>query len=171
MEKFLDSNSITSLTTLVVGLFAFIIYYKQKVSFKRDAASLILQEIRYAEQQVRIAKDTLQYGFSLSIILLPTNNWNNNIHLFINNLEQNDIDLISKFYADARYLDRLISKISELKESEVLPIPPEEPSPTEKAFMAQKILIECTHKFEFIYNTPVTDKLRKIAKNKEFLIF
>lgn len=46
---------------------------------------------------------------------MPTNSWNNNIHLFVKELKETEIDLISKFYSNATYLDNLINKISDLR--------------------------------------------------------
>lgn len=184
------------MVTLIVGTFAIFIYSKKTVSFKRDAASLILQEIRYAEQQIRNARESINsFKYPLSIKLLPTNSWHENIHLFINDLKETDIDLISRFYARAIYIDKLINMISDLKGpmrvivgQQVplsLPLPQPELELGEKnpmneprgqeeivsmQFFAQIILEEVTREVEFIYNTPVVERLRKIATSKKYLI-
>lgn len=68
--QFLNDN-IGSIT-LIVGLLAIYLYFKQKADRKRDTAKLILQEIRYAEQQIRNSGRGNR-GYSLSSRLLPTN--------------------------------------------------------------------------------------------------
>lgn len=102
------------LVTTGVGLIAYFIYKKTKDDFKRSVAQLILQEIRYAEQQIRIAREH-NHVYSLARMLLPTNSWSENIHLFVNDLEETDIDFISGFYSKTMYIDGLIEFISNYK--------------------------------------------------------
>jgi hypothetical protein len=111
--KFLNEN--LGVVTFVVGFAAIYLYIKQRKDRKRDAASLILQEIRYAEQQIRNAKRTTPPTYFLASKLLPTNNWNDNIHLFIKDLNETEIDTISAFYAKATYIDSLIVERSKQK--------------------------------------------------------
>jgi len=179
--------------TLLVGVVAFLVYFKQKNDYKRDAAKLILQEIRYAEQKIRKYREIKSY--KLYDRLLPTNSWHKNIHLFIKDLKETEIDLISDFYAKASYIDdviktisrqktnppfvvssSLISSVSEGQKGEVYLPQKEIPKiPQEKIEiiippMAQKILDDVSMSVEFIYNTPVVEKLRKIAKKKWYHI-
>ena len=109
--KFLNDN--LGAVTFVVGFLAIYIYVKQKKDRKRDAAKLILQEIRYAEQQIRNFR--IAQSYSLASKLLPTNSWNNNIHLFVKDLEETEIDMISAFYSKATYIDSLIMERSKQK--------------------------------------------------------
>ena len=102
---FLNEN--LGVITFLVGIIAIYLYMKQKKDRKRSAASLILQEIRYAEQQIRNS-DRGRIGYPLSSKLLPTNSWNDNIHLFTKDLKETQIDMISEFYAKAAYIDFLI---------------------------------------------------------------
>jgi len=188
LVSFLNSNFFLALTTLVVGGFAIYLYLKQKKDKKRDAARLILQEIRYAEQQIRKYREFKQY--QLSDRLLPTNSWNDNIHLFINDLKETEIDLISNFYAKASYIDIMIRKISDWKTQPKIPTTimspvsiqsqpsataqpiPSVPEKKEIVYFfdpmeeTQKILYEVSMNVEFIFNTPVVEKLRKIVSKK-----
>src|SRR3989344_4846294 len=91
IQEFLNSN--IGLVTFVVSFLVIYLYAKQKADKKRDAASLILQEIRFAEQCIRTYLEKYQY--KLSDRLLPTNSWNDNVHIFINNLDQTELDLIN----------------------------------------------------------------------------
>ena len=170
--------------TLIVGGIAIYLYVKQKAVEKRDAAKLIIQEIRYAEQQIRNFRDSGSY--TLSAKLLPTNNWHNKINLFVKDLTESEIDLISRFYSTAAYIDTLIGKISDQKNNAVIPVgrvrtsqqpqpdsatPPMVPLaiPVEAQafeFNTQIILLEISTKAEFIYNTPAIDKLRAISDKK-----
>lgn len=197
MMNFLYSNLFTSLVTFVVGSFAIGLYIKQKIDQEKDSAKLILQEIRYAEQQIRNFKALGSY--SLADKLLPTNSWHKNIHLFVGKLKETEIDLISRFYSNAAYLDVVISKISDKKNEILIPMtfpstmqgtPPQQstmqPMPQQpiqiiipqqememKAFElnSNKILAEVSQKIEFIYNTPAIDKMREIAEKRRWLFF
>lgn len=116
---FLDSNFFIALITLFVGSLAISLYIKQKKDYKRDVAKLILQEIRYAEQQIRSSQvfSPNADNYPLSSKLLPTNSWYKNIHLFMGDFKQSQIDAISRFYAQVEYIDLVIEKISNYKTS------------------------------------------------------
>lgn len=189
--NFLNNN--IGLITLLVGSYAIFLYRKQKRDNKKDAAKLILQEIRYAEQQIRIAKDH-DFNYSLANKLLPTSSWPNNIHLFVNDLKEIEIDLISSFYSKASYIDILIKTISDFKSNkenkqtigflpQQIPMEPQQ-APNQPSMLppavftqelsrigAQDIIIKITGGLEFIYNTPAIDKLRHIADRKWYHFF
>ena len=197
MVNFMNSNFLVALVTLCVGSFAICLYVKQKRDHKRDAAKLILQEIRYAEQKIRKYREVKSY--KLYDKLLPTNSWNDNIHLFIKDLKEvQNLDLISDFYAKASYIDTLIATISRQKNSQAITISPDLPSagplpaisapsniqqasipshsPQVQAIIeiplpSQTILKDVSMSVEFIYNTPVVEKLRQISEKKWYQIF
>lgn len=116
VSEFLKNlNNYIGLITLLVGSVAIWTYNKQKQDTKRKAAKLILQEIRYAEQIIRNARTQASGNYSLSDKLLPTSSWHENIHLFVKDLKESQIDLISRFYSQAQYLDVVIRSISDKK--------------------------------------------------------
>ena len=200
---FFNSNFFVGLVTLFVGVFAICLYIKQRVDKKRDAARLILQEIRYAEQQIRNSG----YGerrYSLASKLLPTNSWNDNIHLFTRDLKETEIDMIGGFYSKSTYIDFLITERSYQKLNQkfetLLPDktqtvnytnfagagviqensfnqPVQEeiakiiriPNPNEN--VAIQLLNDISSQVEFIYNTPVVEKLRNISEKKWYQVF
>jgi len=205
----LKSDFLISLVTLIVGSIAFYLYGKQRKDRKRDAARLILQEIRYAEQKIRKYREVQSY--KLYDKLLPTNSWNDNIHLFIKELKEVQIDLISDFYAKTSYIDTLIATISRQKnnpiiitstppiplQQSIIPIIPESqpiedyqgptpllpptpiqpprqsrpPHPIEILPVSQDILKDVSMNVEFVYNTPVVEKLREISEKKWYQLF
>lgn len=186
IQNFLNNN--IGVVTFFVSFIAVYLYIKQIKNSKRDAASLILQEIRYAEQQIRKYKDV--GGYQLFDKLLPTNNWSKNVNLFVKDLkESNNIDLISDFYAKTAYIDTLIHKISDFKNEpedfknfqSFPPTNPEQPLPQkfenqinviiDPMQYTQKFLKDVSYRVEFIYNTPVVEKLKKIADKKWFHFF
>jgi hypothetical protein len=193
--QFLQSlNNYLGLITLVVGLLAIYLYIKQKVDQKRGAARLILQEIRYAEQQIRNSGRGTR-GYSLASKLLPTNSWNDNIHLFTKDLKETEIDMVSRFYSQTAYVDSLIAERSKQKIHPTMMVqmplttpppssitaqlpsgnPPQQviqsiqiPNPAEET--TDNLLREVSSTIEFLYNTPAAEKLRQISERKWYQI-
>jgi hypothetical protein len=178
-------NDAIGMITLVVGLVAVYLYLKQKSDQKRDAASLIVQEIRYAEQRISDHRKFNAYKFYDQ--LLPTSHWYANINLFVAELKESEIDLISKFYSQAAYVDGLIKHLANLAASALIPRnTPSSPSPAptssspepsaqvalaEFDSQAKLLLDQVSKNIEFIYNTPAIDKLRKISEKRWYHIF
>jgi hypothetical protein len=186
---FLNNN--LGVITLLVGSIAIGLYIHQKRDYKKGIAKLILQEIRYAEKQIKIARERSNI-FLLSNALLPTNSWYNNIHLFVYDLEETDRDSISDFYAKVSFLDRVIGNITQFKinqltlkketRSVLQPrlIQQDEPGTfsgapagnvqeipiTEFQLSAEIILKEVADQIAFLYNTPAAAKLREISRRK-----
>lgn len=190
--KFLNDN--LGAVTFVVGFLAIYLYLKQRRDRKRDAARLILQEIRYAEQQIRNFR--IAQSYSLASKLLPTNSWNDNIHLFIKDLKETEIDMISAFYSKATYIDSLIVERSKQKINpplaQSIPLnPPSSASVTAQPLLpagagpqqvtpqqvivpvetigeviTARLLAEVSLSVEFLYNTPAAEKLRKISERR-----
>lgn len=187
IQKLLNDN--LGVVTFIVGFLAIYIYIKQKADKKRDTAKLILQEIRYAEQQIKKYKDFKSYNMPNK--LLPTNSWNDNIHMFVKDLKETDIDLITAFYAKTAYIDTLIIKISDYKnQPRTLNINPtlapqplatvqsgNNPLPSVVNVVydpmqgTQDILSDVSANIDFIYNSPTVEKLRQISERKWYQPF
>ncbi|MEK7662138.1 MAG: hypothetical protein AAB355_01380 [Patescibacteria group bacterium] len=184
-------NDNLGVVTLIAGAFALFLYKRQQRDYKKDAASLILQEIRYAEQQIRTARQNGD-SYSLASKLLPTNSWNDKIHLFVKDLEENQIDMINTFYAKAKYIDILILKRSDqltgphTQQNQFspasIPVPQNPgqlnqfvqvtlPIPPSPESVTIGLLKQVSSSVEFIYNTPVVEKLRKISNKKWWHLF
>jgi len=113
MISFFNSNFFIGLVTIIVGLSAYLLYLKQKIDNKRNAARIILQEIRRAEDIISDYKEHGRYKFTKKII--ATNSWAKNIHYFVGDLDVDELDKISNLYSTGEYLDSVISKISDVK--------------------------------------------------------
>jgi len=93
---FLNSPSFSTLVVLISGLFAFSVYFLQKRNEKKDAATIIMSEIRTAEQAILGILNSKRIA-ELSIIL-PNNTWVSRKHLFVRNLDQDEYNLVNDFY-------------------------------------------------------------------------
>ena len=188
---FLNANLPSTLATILAAFVAFLVYRKQKSDNKRDAAKIILQEIRRAEDIISDYKQNGGYQFAKKII--ATNSWSKNLHLFVGDLDNDELDRISNLYSTGEYLDALIKDISDYtfnKEmnasvsSPVVPILPapqdnQEQSRTVDPNMSQGIskkirlipldppwkarLDIITFKLEPIYHSTIAQKLKMIA--------
>lgn len=160
-KELLESNYLTSLITLIVGGFALYLYVIQKKDSKKDAAKIILQEIRRAEDIISEYKEHKQYKFTKKII--ATNSWAKNIHYFVGDLDQDELDRISNLYSTGEYLDSIITKISDYKFDEKIREydnnfrMPENMAPT----MISQQLITPTH------NLPIENQPQNLAENQE----
>ena len=179
IQKFLNDN--LGAITFLVGFIAIYLYIKQRIDKRRDAARLILQEIRYAEQQIRNSGRGPR-GYSLTSKLLPTNSWNDNIHLFIKDLKETQIDMISEFYSNATYIDYLITERSRQKIHPKFSIQPnqqsnqQQGSVTSQAGASQEVLAQPTQQqIMQIIQIPTPDEnitiqlLTGISSSIEFL--
>jgi len=108
--KFLTDN--IGLVTLVVGGYALFIYIKQKVDYRRDAANIILMEIRSAEAVISHIKST---GIlNLNYQILPSNSWYKYNYLFIKKLDKDEIDILNNFYNQCELLDKMLCQVNSL---------------------------------------------------------
>lgn len=107
--SFFNSNFFVALATLFVGGFAIYLYKRQKADSRRDAANVILAEIRQAERMIDEFKNN-GIGNDVVYKLLPSNNWIKHNYLFINDLDSDEIDQINSFYNQCFVLDRTIDQ-------------------------------------------------------------
>jgi len=93
----LTREAFPGIATLIAGSAALIVYWLHKRDRKVEAAKIILSEIRNAEQQInKIKKDGIITDFSS---ILHFNNWQKYNHLFVKDLDRDELDLINSFYA------------------------------------------------------------------------
>lgn len=185
--KFLNSNFLIGLATLSSAGAVVFVYYRELGKKKRDAAKMIIQEIRRAEDCIKGYNQHGFYQFTQKIV--PTNNWALNMHYFVQDLTQDEIDVISNLYSMGEYLDLIISKISDLKFDGLIAAERQriadviakqshnQASGDAQVMVENKGIIiqnplwntwlsEISNKYEPIYHTTVCSKLKKIAGEK-----
>jgi len=184
------NNILSAFATFVVGVVALYTYIQQKIDKKKDVANLILQEIKHAQDKIENYLQDGNYGLYEKLLL--TNSWIDNIHLFVNDFDDTQLELISTFYSRCAYIDVVVAKISDHKHSSkiaeiikhdynpattpIQTIPPTQfnSSPSlsikqqvsetvEGHPMTQKILSDVSKGIQLIYNTPIGEKFKKIA--------
>jgi hypothetical protein len=178
-SNFINSSFFLALVTLLVGSTAIALYLIQKSNKKRDAAKIIIQEIRRAEDIISDYKKTKSYQFAIKII--PTNSWVKNIHLFVGDLENDELDKISNLYSTGEYLDSLVSKISEITFNHDIEVGKKMIEAQQQSLIQnqpvniifpglvptwQNRVDEVSSKIDPIYFSTIVGKLKKIAKLK-----
>lgn len=107
---FFNSDFFVALVTLAVGTLAFVIYKRQQSDNKKDAASIILLEIKNAESQLDQAKVIILRDGTIpeSIFTMKTANWARYSYLFIRDLSDEEWRLINTFYEKCRQYDEIV---------------------------------------------------------------
>jgi len=112
-----ESDFYVALVTFFVGSFVIYLYIAQKAGFKRDAANILLMEVRYAENTIDRMKEG-QLLLNNENKLLPVNNWSKYNYLFINDLDRDELDLINNFYNKCLLIDESLNQLSISKQLE-----------------------------------------------------
>jgi hypothetical protein len=160
--NFLDSNLLQTIVILLTGLIALIIYFSNKISEKKDAARIIINEIRLAEKAIIDIKNNKMIT-ELSIIL-PNNTWQYKKHLFLKNLDQDEINLINDFYYKCTYAEQYRKLIYDIRNNSIN---------SKSSYMQQK-LIDIMYKScedNEKYNYEVIKKLLIDKANNESWLF
>lgn len=163
---FWNSNFAQNLFVLLAGAAALYVYYLNKRAEKRNAARVVLMEIRNAEQLINRLRAERVIHITGSI--LPTNSWGKYNHLFADVLDQDELDMISDFYSKAEGLEeqrkRVINAIPvsvdekakhiqrKLVDMAVEMADLSEKERNEKYEARKKVLIEMTNKEDFIFD-------------------
>lgn len=99
--------------TLISAGVVIAVYYFEQRSKKINAARLVLKEIDGA---ISVAKTLVDNGrYDQKIIAIATDNWPNQIHFFMRDLIQEEVDQINKIYSNGRYINKCIDRFDEYK--------------------------------------------------------
>lgn len=112
------------LSTIFVGLVALIVYYKQKIDNKKDAANILLLEIESAEKSLKPTRENLEKNGTLisEIFLMPNESWSKYKYLFVKDFTAEEWDTIADFYNYCKLYDdsvRLFNSFFEKNEEQI----------------------------------------------------
>jgi hypothetical protein len=110
VANFLYSNLFVGLATFVVGLVALFVYQKQKSDQKKDAANIILLEIKNAETKLTQARETSMRDSVLpeTVFAMRTSSWERYSYLFVRDFTDKEWELINAFYEKCRLYDEAV---------------------------------------------------------------
>jgi len=106
-----------TLVTLITAVTAAYLYWRQRRDRQKDAANIVLREIRDAEDMLPTAKRVIQaareMGIPEKIQILKSNSWTELQHVLARRLPQDVIKTIGEFYSNCRLLDEALAIIDE----------------------------------------------------------
>ena len=102
---FLNSNLLQTIVVLITGFVALLIYIITKMIERRDAARILLNEIRSAERTIIDIKNNKRIS-ELSIIL-TSNSWKQFNHLFVKIFDVDEYNPINDFYNKCDIAEKL----------------------------------------------------------------
>lgn len=109
MTAFFNSNTFVALSTLLVGSVAFIVYKIQQKDFKKDAANAILLEMKSAERSLRVVKENINKDIlAADTQVMHYESWSKHKYLFVRDLDRDEWDLITDFYAKCQLIDEAV---------------------------------------------------------------
>lgn len=102
-------NNWIDLLMIGVGLSAFVVYFMQRNTEKKIAATLILGQIDAIEKSISVLKDDNELG-TVSIYrmspIIKENMWEKYKHLFVKNLSGMEYELVQKYFERAEQMER-----------------------------------------------------------------
>ncbi len=105
----MDSSFFLALTTITVAAIALYIYKRQRKDELRDAATIILSEIKNSTGLLRGIKERFNPDPASAVlennIVLEQESWSKYKFMFINLLEQEEWDAVNNFYKHTRLYD------------------------------------------------------------------
>jgi hypothetical protein len=118
---FLDSNFLQTVVTLAVGLVALYVYQRQRKDTKRAAANSIFLEIQHTEHCLPKIKEAVRRGTlqNLDFNVLREDSWSKYSHLFSNDFDKEEWEIITDFYTNARLLDESIIQTNRSIEEDI----------------------------------------------------
>ncbi|MHA7966722.1 hypothetical protein ACX93W_21660 [Paenibacillus sp. CAU 1782] len=102
--QFFDSNFFQTFIILIVGLFAFISYKVVKNDERRNAASIVLMEIRSIEDELNRLKDAKDLYATRPVI--SSNEWKTYKHILISELDYDEYTSIENLYRMASNIEQ-----------------------------------------------------------------
>lgn len=122
---YLGSNLLVCLVTLVVGMFAWLVYRQQRSDQVRDAALVVWTEIRQIEKEVSSLRAWINDGARMEVAslqnidILPVDNWVKYQHIFSKELDAVDYGELSAFYSAARTISKQVGQLKEVVPNQI----------------------------------------------------
>lgn len=116
-----ESDYFMGLITLIVGLFVFVVYLSRRRDYRKDAANVILGEVRAAQDSLKRVQEhvarfqaendpLVEIGLLPSdIVLMPDQSWSKYKHLFTRKMDRHTYDSLANFYEKTIAYDRAVS--------------------------------------------------------------
>jgi hypothetical protein len=109
-EAIVFTSLLSSAVTFIVGFVAYAVYKKQQIDKKKDAANIILLEIKNAESELAKAKEIFIRDKQIpeSILVMKTSSWDKYSYLFVRDLTNEEWNLINTFYEKCAQYNEIV---------------------------------------------------------------
>jgi hypothetical protein len=110
--NFFYSSLFLGLVTFIVGLVVLVVYRKQQLDIKKNAATIILLEIKNAESKLALVKDAILNDDELpeTTLGMKSSGWEEYRHLFAKDFADNEWDWINTFYEKCTLYDEAVER-------------------------------------------------------------
>jgi hypothetical protein len=113
-NQLLNSNLFIAAATLIVGFAAFFLYKKQKRDEKKDAATILLTELRAVSAILPGLKTRFKANVANAleegVFLMASESWSKYKYLFVNDLNGEEWRAVDTFYSKCQEYDRALSE-------------------------------------------------------------
>jgi len=110
MIDWIFSEKSSGFLTLITGLIALLVYWLQNKSRVREAAIILMTEIRSAEKAIQDIKNGADI-FNLNISILPVSGWNKYYHLFAQKLTRDQFESLDSFFKNCNAAEKELNRI------------------------------------------------------------
>lgn len=114
---FFNTPFFSGLATILSVLGAYVLYRYQKKSDKEQIAILLINDIRNAQEaisDVKISLDVSGIPELPEVTVLPENNWKKYSHLFVKDFDQDETELINKYFSDVERVSYIVTKANDM---------------------------------------------------------
>jgi hypothetical protein len=109
--SFFNSNFFVALVTGLTGAIAMILYNKQKRETRERIAISLINDIRNSWEAVELVRIYLrETGITPEITVLPENNWKKYSYLFTKDLDQDEMDITNKYFANIERVNYIVNQ-------------------------------------------------------------
>lgn len=109
MVEFLESNTLTNIIQFIAAIVALLIYYLKIMHNRRDAAKIILLEIRRLQDLVDELRENGLTKESKPLNI--SNSWEKYKHIFVRKLDSDEFNLISDYYEKCEIIENSRKRI------------------------------------------------------------
>ena len=110
-----QSSALIGLSIILCTLYIVNFYKNLLRSKRREAARVLLAEIRFAEKSLEeLAHKLTNYVYGEYPSVLPHNGWNKSKSLFASDFDQDELDMMQTFYATCEDIEEFIQKDREV---------------------------------------------------------
>jgi len=109
ITTFITSNAFIGFSIILIALYIVNFYKGRYKEDQKRAAKILLGEIRFAEKGIEeIAHRLTNYLYGEYPSVLPSNSWEDLRGMFVDELDQDEVDMMSDFYSNCMAIEDFV---------------------------------------------------------------